>query len=287
MKNEYVLDEPGLYAPEKGENLMDESMESFSKDKDISSLLDALEQIKDYEGYEELLNTVSYMDSLENTLSAMMKQIVDMREEVKTIHEQNDYLMSRAERGVKDILMEQVKKAEQKVQELHDKLTEVKENLKKSASDTVKRFKMFGNKALIKVVDFTHIRQALAGIRDKADRMVGSIDSLSDMVEGYKARAEYEAEHRDTPYKEEVYQQYKPVGAVVEEQAYQGSEQSLSYEEEMQKFMADRVSEGVTYECNQDAYEDFKAYYDKKLKAVGQAGKGRMAVHREMENVAR
>lgn len=255
MKNEYVLDEPGLYAPEKGENLMDESMESFSKDKDISSLLDALEQIKDYEGYEELLNTVSYMDSLENTLSAMMKQIVDMREEVKNIHEQNDYLMSRAERGVKDILMEQVKKAEQKVQELHDKLTEVKENLKKSASDTVKRFKMFGNKALIKVVDFTHIRQALAGIRDKADRMVGSIDSLSDMVEGYKARAEYEAEH--------------------------------SYEEEMQKFMADRVSEGVTYECNQDAYEDFKAYYDKKLKAVGQAGKGRMAVHREMENVAR
>lgn len=271
--DEYVLDEPGLYAPEKGEDPMDESIESFSKDKDISFLLDALEQIKDYNGYEELANTVSFIDSLENTLSSMMKQIVDMREEIKTVHEQNDYLMSRAERGVKDILMEQVKKVGQKVQELHDKLTEVKDNLKRVASDTVKKVKMFGNKALFKTVDIMHIRQALTGIRDRADRMVGSIDSLSDMVEGYKSRAEYEAEHRGTPYKEESYQQeQESVSAVAEEQSYQGSAQALSYEEEMQKFMETKVSEGVTYECNQDAYEDFKAYYDKKMKSDGVAG---------------
>ena len=267
------MDVPGLYAPEKGGNPMDESIESFSKDKDISFLLDALEQIKDYDGYEELANTVSFIDSLENTLSSMMKQIVDMREEIKTVHEQNDYLMSRAERGVKDILMEQVKKVGQKVQELHDKLTEVKDNLKRVASDTVKKFKMFGNKALFKAVDIMHIRQALTGIRDKADRMLGSIDSLSDMVEGYKVRAEYEAEHRETPYQENTYQQeHKPVSVVAEEQSYQESVQPLSYEEEMQKFMADRISEGVTYECNQDAYEDFKAYYDQKMKADGMAG---------------
>lgn len=174
--NDNDSDKPGLnVAPVIGGKTMDESMESFAKDKDISALLALLGQMKNRDGYEKMMDTISYVDSLENTLSAMMKQIVDMREEIKTVHEQNDYLMSRAERGVKDILLEQVNKAEEKVQELHNKLTEAKENLKSFASDTVKKFKMFGNKALLKAVDITHIRQALTGIRDKADRMMGSI----------------------------------------------------------------------------------------------------------------
>ena len=48
-----------------------------------------------------------------------------------------------------------------------------------------------------------------------------------------------------------------------------------------------KVSEGVTYECNQDAYEDFKTYYDKKLKVAGQAGKEQTMGSREMEKSAR
>ena len=253
---------------------MESSIESFSKDKNIEELLDLLRKMSQEDGYKKLTETVAYVDSLENTLSSMMKQIVDLKEEIKTVHEQNDYLMSRAERGVKDILMEQVGKAEEKVQELHTKLTEVKNNLKQFAFGMVKKFKMLGNKVFFKAVDVTHIRQALTGIRDKADRMVESIDSLSDMVEGYKARAEYESGDRSEPYKEDVYLQDDkgPVNAVAEEHSYQESAQSLSYEEEMKKFMEDRVSEGVTYECNQDAYEDFKAYYDKKNKTNSVTG---------------
>lgn len=211
-------------------------------------------------------------DKLGNQIISGMQDIRD--DGMQIIERSIFYLMSRAERGVKDILLVQVNKAEEKVQELHyNKLMEAKENLKSFASDTVKKFKMIGNKALLKAVDITHIRQALIGIRDKADRMVGSIDSLSDMVEGYKVHAEYEAEHRGKPYKEDSYQQDQgSVSTVAEESIYQESEKTLSYEEEMKKFMADRVSEGVTYECNQDAYEDFKAYYDKKMKSDSMAG---------------
>lgn len=283
---------PGLSkAPEKGGQEVD-SVESFAKDKDISELLELLSQMKDREGLENLKNTVSYVDSLEETLSAMMKQIVDMREEIKTVHEQNQYLMSRAERGVKDILTDQLKKAEEKVQELHSRFTKAKDSLKKLASDTVKRAKMFGNRALIKLADITHIKQALVGIRDKADRMAGSIDSLSDMVEGYKANAKREAEHRAEPYEAQETVTYdkddNQVRAVAEEQSlYQMGESIGTYEEEMQKFMDAKVSEGVTYECNQDAYEDFKAYYDKKLKVAGQAGKEQTAVSRDMEKTTR
>lgn len=283
---------PGLSkAPEKGGQEVD-SVESFAKDKDISELLELLSQMKDREGLENLKNTVSYVDSLEETLSAMMKQIVDMREEIKTVHEQNQYLMSKAERGVKDILTDQLKKAEEKVQELHSRFTKAKDSLKKLASDTVKRAKMFGNRALIKLADITHIKQALVGIRDKADRMAGSIDSLSDMVEGYKANAKREAEHRAEPYEAQETVTYdkddNQVRAVAEEQSlYQMGESIGTYEEEMQKFMDAKVSEGVTYECNQDAYEDFKAYYDKKLKVAGQAGKEQTAVSRDMEKTTR
>ena len=55
----------------------------------------------------------------------------------------------------------------------------------------------------------------------------------------------------------------------------------------MQKFKDAKVSEGVTYECNQDAYEDFKVYYDKKLKVAGQAGKEPMVMHKENEGNSR
>lgn len=41
----------------------------------------------------------------------------------------------------------------------------------------------------------------------------------------------------------------------------------------MQKFMDAKVAEGVHYNSNADAFEDFKQYYDKKLKIVGEAGK--------------
>lgn len=40
----------------------------------------------------------------------------------------------------------------------------------------------------------------------------------------------------------------------------------------MQKFMDARVAEGVKYKTNAEAFEDFKQYYDKRLKVAGNAG---------------
>lgn len=273
------LEEPGLYiAPEKGEKPMD-SVESFAKDKDISELLEMLSKMKDQDGYHKLMDTVSYVDSLEKTLSSMMKQIVDMREEIKSVHKQNEYLMSRAERGVKDVLNDQLRKAEEKVQELHAKLTEIKDNIKSFAVNMVQEAKMFGNRALLKLADLIHIKQALESVRNKADKMVGRLESLSDMVEGYKANTKQAAERREEVQNIDSYRQdIEPVAAVTEERTYQEMSQPMSYEEAMEQFMANRVSEGVTYSCNQDAYEDFKTYYDKKLKADSMAG-----VHRDMQ----
>jgi len=45
------------------------------------------------------------------------------------------------------------------------------------------------------------------------------------------------------------------------------------YGEEMDQFLDIQFEKGVRYESPYEAYEDFKNYYDKRLKAASQAGK--------------
>ena len=45
------------------------------------------------------------------------------------------------------------------------------------------------------------------------------------------------------------------------------------YGEEMEQFLDIQFEKGVRYESLAKAYEDFKNYYDKRLKVAGQAGK--------------
>lgn len=45
------------------------------------------------------------------------------------------------------------------------------------------------------------------------------------------------------------------------------------YGEEMDQFLDIQFEKGVRYDSAAEAYEDFKNYYDKRLKAAGQAGK--------------
>lgn len=45
------------------------------------------------------------------------------------------------------------------------------------------------------------------------------------------------------------------------------------YGEEMDQFLDIQFEKGVRYASPSEAYEDFKNYYDKRLKAAGQAGK--------------
>ena len=45
------------------------------------------------------------------------------------------------------------------------------------------------------------------------------------------------------------------------------------YGEEMDQFLNIQFEKGVRYDSPVEAYEDFKNYYDKRLKVAGQAGK--------------
>ena len=265
--------EPGLSAaPEKGGEMETDNVQSFSEDADISELLGYLKKIGDVNGYKDVFDAVSYVNTLESTIKGMAKQITDMREEIQTVHEQNAYLMSRAERTAKDILVDQLSKAENHVKELGKRLSDMKDALKQSAREMLERVKVHKDKALLRFADFIHVKNALSRLRDKADDVVKRLDNLSDRVEAYKQQSEKERERRPESERTAGAETFMPVAAVAEEKSYHDSEPPLSYEQEMEKFMASRVSEGVTYSCNQDAYEDFKVYYDKKMKADSMAG---------------
>ena len=242
---------------------MDEVMnDSLAKDRDIADLMELLKKFHDKDGMEKLNRTVEYVDSLEQTLSAMLEQLTDMMVELKGVREQNDYLMTRAERTVKDALTEQVEKAEAKVQELHGKLVEIKDFIKQKAHELVEEAKHRGRKALKKLSEVLYIREGLEKIRGQADQMLGSLDELSERIDGYNEQMMMQSDKR-APSESEVAK-----SAVDNENA-----QPLgTYEEEMQRFTDSCVAEGRGYGSNAEAFEAFKNYYDKRTKVAGQAG---------------
>ncbi|TGX98833.1 hypothetical protein E5357_07670 [Hominisplanchenecus murintestinalis] len=242
---------------------MDEVMsDSFAKDRDITDLMELLKKFHDKDGMEKLNHTVEYVDSLEQTLSAMMEQLTDMMEELQSVREQNDYLMTRAKRTIKNVLIEQAAKAEEKVQELHGKLVEIRASIKQNAHELVEKAKHQGRKALKKLSEVLHIREGLEKIKGHADQMLDSLDELSNRINGYNEQMMMQSDKKAASESEVA------KSAVDKENA-----QPLgTYEEEMQRFTDSCVAEGREYGSNAEAFEAFKNYYDKRTRVAGQAG---------------
>lgn len=222
-------------------------LESLLQDKNVMELLGLLKQYKETNLENKVYETVNYVQNLENTLSLMMEQMTNMQQELINMREQNNELMAAVNHTVKDTICENIQKIEKKVQELHIKLDNIRYQISEKAKDVVDSVKQYGKLALIKMIDFFHVHEGLDAISKKANEAMENLDSIKTDVERRKA----DKENKQTTKEE-------PLG---------------SYQEEMQKFMDAKVAEGVQYKSNADAFEDFKQYYDKKLKIAGVAGK--------------
>lgn len=184
-----------------------------------------------------------------------------MKEELKRVREQNDYLMTRAERTVRDALTEQVVKAEARVQELHEKLVEVKDSIKQKAQELVEVVKHRGRKALKKLSEVLHIREGLEKIKWQADQMLSSLDELSNRIDSYSEQMKVHSDEREISESE-----------IVESAVDKETVQPLgTYEEEMQRFKDSCMAESREHGSNAEAFEVFKNYYDERTKVAGQA----------------
>ena len=222
-------------------------LESLLQDKNVMELLGLLKQYKETNLENKVYETVNYVQNLENTLSHMMEQMTNMQQELINMREQNNELMAAVNHTVKDTIMENIQKVEAKVQDLHIKLDNIRYQISEKAKEIVDGVRQFGKLAFIKMTDFFHVHERLDAIAKKANEAMENLDSIKTDVE----RRKEDKENKQTT-KEEL------LG---------------SYQEEMQKFMDAKVAEGVQYKSNADAFEDFKQYYDKKLKVASAAGK--------------
>ncbi len=179
---------------------------------------------------------------------------------------------------LQDALTEQVAKAEAKAQELHGKLVEIKDSIKQKAHKLVEEAKHRGRKTLKRLSEVLYIREGLEKIRGQADQMLGSLDELSERIDGYNEQMMMQSDKR-APSESEVAK-----SAVDNENA-----QPLgTYEEEMQRFTDSCVAEGREYGSNAEAFEAFKNYYDKRIKVAGQAGQiGRDVVSMDKDSKQR
>lgn len=235
----------------------EERNKSFDRDQDIAELMKLLQHFRDNDGLAKLNHTVEYVDDLEKTLSMMTEQLADMKSILQNVRGQNDYLMTRAERTVKDVLVGQVAKVEEKVHELHKKLVEIKDSIKQKAHEIVEEAKYKGRKALKKMSDMLHIRDGLVKIREHADQMLGTLDELSGRIDGYKEQADRQSHLR--PPEER--------GSVEADNA-KNVQQVGTYQEEMQNFIRSCVADGREYGSNAEAFEEFKQYYAQRMKDV-------------------
>lgn len=222
-------------------------LESLLQDKNVMELLGLLKQYKETNLENKVYETANYVQNLENTLSHMMEQMTNMQQELINMREQNNELMAAVNHTVKDTIMENIQKAEAKVQDLHIKLDNIRYQISEKAKEIVDGVKQYGKLAFIKMTDFFHVREGLDAISKKANEAMENLDSIKTDVERKRA----DKENKQTTV----------VGQIG------------SYQEEMQKFMDARVAEGVQYKSNADAFEDFKQYYDKTLKIAREAGK--------------
>ena len=248
---------------------MDETVNTpFHKDEDIMELMEMLRSFKERESIHKLGEAVDLVESLENVLTGIGVQLKEMQTELTAVREQNDYLMTRAERTVKDSLKEQVEKAENKLKDLREKVSKMKTSIKQNAHEIVNDVKHTGRKALKNLTDILHIREGLEKVKIKADQMMGELDSLSAKVDGYTQQEHHQAQIR-APYDD------KSVTDKGERKEPEGNkpEPIGTYQEEMEKFIDSCVAEGREYSSNAEAYEAFKCLYDKRMEVQGQAEK--------------
>lgn len=246
---------------------MDETVNTpFHKDEDITELMEMLKSFKDKDGLSKLYEAVGFVESLENVLDGISLELTNLELVLLAVKQQNAYLVKQSERTMKDDIMAQVHEAMDKVSDLWDKVRDIRADIKRKAHEIVEDVKQSGRKALKKLTEIFHIREGLNRVKDKADKMLSDLDSLSAKVEEYTEKEHHEVQERTT------YGEEPDIAGVKTGEPEHKAEPVGTYQQEMQRFLDNCVAEGKEYGSNAEAYEAFKNYYDKRMKAQGQSG---------------
>lgn len=134
-------------------------MDSLKEHPQIAELLDTLDKNGLTKEKTEVQSLVSYIGDMEETLTGMLSELRDMRQEINLIH--NSTLKSKCQNLVE--------KTEDKVRRGFSVVKNMKDNLIKSAGDAMRAFREKGKDTLAQSVKAMKIPEAL----DKLSAMFG------------------------------------------------------------------------------------------------------------------
>ena len=126
-------------------------MDDLKSNPQIEELMDTLEKNDMHKEKAEVESLVDYIGDMEQTLSEMLKEMQDMRQEINLIH--NSTLKATCE-----IL---VQKTEKSINQVVAVVKKVKDNLVQSAKNAVKAFKEKGRDAFVKAVRAMKVPETL------------------------------------------------------------------------------------------------------------------------------
>ncbi len=139
---------------------------SLTQDEMIQELINLLKINKMDDKANDLYETATYVDGLEQKLNQVMEELVTVKKQLADIQEQSII------KDFKDSLSNLIDKMENRCVEMKARLIEVKEQITDKAKEIVQAVKLNGKVALNKVVEFAGVKEKLEGIREKIKEAV-------------------------------------------------------------------------------------------------------------------
>lgn len=141
-------------------------MDALREHPEISELMDTLDKNDMHKEKAEVESLVDYIGDMEKTLTEMLNEMRDMRQEINSIHNSS----------VRAKCQNLVQKTEGKIKQGLAVVGRVKDNFIQSAANAVKAFKEKGKDAFVKAVRAMKIPETL-------DKLAGLFGKLSKGIE--------------------------------------------------------------------------------------------------------
>jgi len=149
-------------------------MDSMTKDEVIIELMELLKKNQMEKQAGEVYEMSAMVDMLSTKLDQMNQELVDMRMQIAKLTLQQ--VSPREGRGIKESLSEMVEKAQKRVDDLKERIGEIKHDIKEKASDVLDSAKEKGKIALDKLSNFFGVKDKLEKMRDKVKEGIAETD---------------------------------------------------------------------------------------------------------------
>ena len=155
------------------------NMDKLTKDEMIMMLMDLLKQNNMQEKSNVMYETAAYIDVLESKLDQMSKELTAMRKQL--VEMDNKTLAA----GIKEAINKSITKSQIAINDMKEKVSEVKSEMKAKAKSIVEEIKLKGKAALNRVAEFTRLTSKLAYVREGIREGIKETDKTIERINGF------------------------------------------------------------------------------------------------------